>query len=123
MSLPVTDAGKRLLAERGAFTYGPLPSEVCAIEAEMVNRMTYAHKATHPADARPVLIKRLTMAPPGSLVYHAAAHRFERTDCGLRAYHEEGLPGQVRWVNDMVIVRRDTAALIGRPCAKCRFEQ
>ena len=29
-----TEAGKRLLAEKGAYTYGPLPSEIAAIESE-----------------------------------------------------------------------------------------
>ena len=34
MNKPTTEAGKRLLAEKGAYTYGPLPSEIAAIEAE-----------------------------------------------------------------------------------------
>ena len=38
MSKPTTEAGKRLLAEKGAYTYGPLPSEIAAIEAEATTR-------------------------------------------------------------------------------------
>lgn len=83
---------------------------------------TAAHVAMHPADARPVLIKRLSAHPPGSLVYHSPARHWERTDCGLPLLHRTGLPGQERWINEMVPVRRDTAERIGRPCRKCRWE-
>lgn len=76
------------------------------------------------SDTRVVFLSRLTMGPPGSLVFHNAARRmWDRTECGRRIAHEllDRDLKPVAYESDMVPCRRDIADAIGRPCTKCRW--
>ncbi len=130
MSAPVTNAGKRLLQdllshEAGGAMFVDATSGIDAIEVEMVERLTVATVAMHRSDASIVFIRRLTMTPPGRVVYHGGLLRnvWNRTDCGLVIYAEVRTSvGGVRFMPEMVPCRRDTAERIGRPCERCRWD-